>query len=136
MTGWELRIWRKSMLWSREKAAREFGVTQRTWHAWENAEQVDVTVWRTTQALSVRDLLPHMQGMRKADIIRRLENDTYPLLLTAASGDMTAHRQDVRVNLILCQLLTSEAGMAVQGFILPQALFTQTLYILGGCEDN
>ncbi|WP_321162155.1 helix-turn-helix transcriptional regulator [Escherichia coli] len=56
MTGWELRIWRKSMLWSREKAAREFGVTQRTWHAWENAEQVDVTVWRTTQALSVRDL--------------------------------------------------------------------------------
>lgn len=75
MTGWELRIWRKSMLWSREKAAREFGVTQRTWHAWENAEQVDVTVWRTTQALSVRDLLPHMQGMRKADIIRRLENE-------------------------------------------------------------
>lgn len=64
MTGWELRIWRKSMLWSREKAAREFGVTQRTWHAWENAEQVDVTVWRTTQALSVRDLLPHMQGKR------------------------------------------------------------------------
>lgn len=43
MTGWELRIWRKSMLWSREKAAREFGVTQRTWHAWENAEQVDVS---------------------------------------------------------------------------------------------
>ncbi|EHU0116494.1 helix-turn-helix transcriptional regulator [Escherichia coli] len=75
MTGRELRIWRKSMLWSREKAAREFGVTQRTWHAWENAEQVDVTVWRTTQALSVRDLLPHMQGMRKADIIRRLENE-------------------------------------------------------------
>lgn len=43
--------------------------------AWKNAEQVDVTVWRTTQALSVRDLLPHMQGMRKADIIRRLENE-------------------------------------------------------------
>ncbi|NVB66259.1 hypothetical protein GZ993_22800, partial [Salmonella enterica subsp. enterica serovar Infantis] len=30
--------------------------------------------------------------------------DTHPLLLTAASGDMAAHRQDVRVNLILCQL--------------------------------
>lgn len=27
------------------------------------------------QALSVRDLLPHMQGMHKADIIRRLENE-------------------------------------------------------------
>ncbi|EPT1185423.1 XRE family transcriptional regulator [Escherichia coli] len=53
----------------------ERNTQQRTWHAWENAEQVDVTVWRTTQALSVRDLLPHMQGMRKADIIRRLENE-------------------------------------------------------------
>ncbi len=47
MTGWELRIWRKHALVTR-KAAREFGVTQRTWHARENAEQVDVTVWRTT----------------------------------------------------------------------------------------
>lgn len=49
---------------------------------------------------------------------------------------MTAHRQDVRVNLILCQLLTSDAGMAVQGFILTQALFTQTLYIFSRCKDN
>ncbi|EAR9540182.1 XRE family transcriptional regulator [Salmonella enterica] len=75
MTGWELRIWRKGMCWSREKAAREFGVTLRTWHAWENAEQVDVTVWRTTQALSVLDLLPLMHQMRKTDIITRLENE-------------------------------------------------------------
>ncbi len=75
MTGWELRIWRKGMCWSREKAAREFGVTLRTWHAWENAEQVDVTVWRTTQALSVLDLLPLMHRMRKTYIITRLENE-------------------------------------------------------------
>lgn len=75
MTGWELRLWRKGMLWSREKAAREFGVTPRTWHSWENAEQVDITVWRTTQALSVRDLLPRMQQMRRADIITRLKNE-------------------------------------------------------------
>lgn len=75
MTDWELRIWRKSMLWSREKAAREFGVTQRTWHAWENAEQVDVTVLRTTQALSVMDLLPDIHRMTKSTIIRRLENE-------------------------------------------------------------
>ncbi|EJC3231427.1 hypothetical protein ACEZ1E_004411 [Salmonella enterica] len=57
------------MLWSREKAAREFGVTQRTWHAWENAEQVDVTVWRTTQALSVRDLLPHSKRLVRTVLI-------------------------------------------------------------------
>ncbi|MGF2867503.1 XRE family transcriptional regulator [Salmonella enterica] len=75
MTGWELRLWRKGMCWSREKAAREFGVTLRTWHAWENAEQVDVTVWRTTQALSVLDLLPLMPQMCKTDIITRLENE-------------------------------------------------------------
>ncbi|ECC1508126.1 XRE family transcriptional regulator [Salmonella enterica subsp. houtenae] len=47
----------------------------RTWLAWENAEQVDVTVWRTTRALSVRDLLPLMHRMRKTDIITRLENE-------------------------------------------------------------
>ncbi|NZB28959.1 XRE family transcriptional regulator [Escherichia coli] len=75
MTGWELRIWRKSMLWSREKAAREFGVTQRTLPAWDNAEQGDSTSWVSSSASSVHDLLPHMQGMRKADIIRRLENE-------------------------------------------------------------
>ncbi|ECD2406171.1 TPA: helix-turn-helix domain-containing protein [Salmonella enterica] len=75
MTGWELRLWRKGMCWSRENAAREFGVTLRTWHAWENAEQVDVTVWRTTQALSVLDLLPLMHRMRKTDIITRLGNE-------------------------------------------------------------
>ncbi|MCV0730625.1 XRE family transcriptional regulator [Escherichia coli O178:H7] len=63
------------MLWSREKAAREFGVTLRTWHAWENAEQVDVTVLRTTQALSVMDLLPDIHRMTKSTIIRRLENE-------------------------------------------------------------
>ncbi|EFA7900764.1 XRE family transcriptional regulator, partial [Escherichia coli] len=62
-------------LWSREKAAREFGVTLRTWHAWENAEQVDVTVLRTTQALSVMDLLPDIHRMTKSAIIRRLENE-------------------------------------------------------------
>lgn len=59
-----------------EKTARHLQAKKMKFlHAWENAEQVDVTVWRTTQALSVRDLLPHMQGMRKADIIRRLENE-------------------------------------------------------------
>lgn len=53
---------------------------QRIWRDAENMARLGkcgtgVTVWRTTQALSVRDLLPHMQGMRKADIIRRLENE-------------------------------------------------------------
>ncbi|EIH4119320.1 TPA: XRE family transcriptional regulator [Escherichia coli] len=52
--------------------SRSSGITV---HLHQNTQQVDVTVWRTTQALSVRDLLPHMQGMRKADIIRRLENE-------------------------------------------------------------
>lgn len=62
--------------------------------------------------------------------------DTYPLLLTAASGDMTAHRQTSGLISSGASSPASEAGMAVQGFVLPQALFTQTLYILGGCEDN
>ncbi|EJF5840437.1 helix-turn-helix transcriptional regulator, partial [Salmonella enterica] len=50
MTGWELKLWRKGMCWSRERAAREMGVSLRTWHTWENAEQVDVMVRYATQA--------------------------------------------------------------------------------------
>lgn len=53
---------------------------QRIWRDAENMARLGKCgtggrLWRTTQALSVRDLLPHMQGMRKADIIRRLENE-------------------------------------------------------------
>lgn len=71
MTGWELRIY-ESMLWSREKAAREFGDTENMARLGKMRNR-----WMSPSedhpALSVRDLLPHMQGMRKADIIRRLE---------------------------------------------------------------
>ncbi|ECG1391260.1 TPA_asm: XRE family transcriptional regulator [Salmonella enterica subsp. houtenae serovar 45:g,z51:-] len=73
MTGWELKLWRKGMCWSRERAAREMGVSLRTRHTWENAEQVDVMVRYATQAVSVRDLLPAMHKMRKSNLIARLE---------------------------------------------------------------
>ncbi|EAA8947137.1 XRE family transcriptional regulator [Salmonella enterica] len=73
MTGWELKLWRKSMCWSRERAARELGVSLRTWHTWENSEQVDVIVGYATQAVSIRDLLPVMHKMRKKALITRLE---------------------------------------------------------------
>ncbi|EAO8183404.1 TPA: helix-turn-helix transcriptional regulator [Salmonella enterica] len=73
MTGWDLKLWRKSMCWSRERAAREMGVSLRTWHTWENSEQVDVIVGYATQAVSIRDLLPAMHKMRKSDLITRLE---------------------------------------------------------------
>ncbi len=73
-------------------------MTQRTWHAWENAEQVDVTAGGP-QALSVRDLLPHMQGMRKADIIRRLKMNwgkrqrNVSVIHSLAECQATAHQE-------------------------------------------
>ncbi|CSI58772.1 Uncharacterised protein [Shigella sonnei] len=51
MTGWELRIWRKSMLWSREKAAREFGVRQISSGDWKMN-------WGKRQGMCERDSQP------------------------------------------------------------------------------
>ena len=31
MTGWKLRLWRKGMMWSRERAAAELGVSLHTY---------------------------------------------------------------------------------------------------------
>lgn len=58
MTGWELKLWRRGMCWSREKAAREMGVSLRTWHDWENAQEVSRQTELATIALSTNQLLP------------------------------------------------------------------------------
>ncbi|MDX6917842.1 helix-turn-helix transcriptional regulator [Pectobacterium carotovorum] len=58
MTGWELKLWRKGMYWSREKAARELGICLRTLHDWENAKEVSHLTELATIALSTNQLLP------------------------------------------------------------------------------
>ncbi|MNE38122.1 hypothetical protein D3C80_1320070 [compost metagenome] len=58
MTGYELRLWRKGMNWSSDRAAEELGVSLRTWKDYENAEKVKRVVELATVTLSLASEIP------------------------------------------------------------------------------
>lgn len=58
MTGYELRLWRKGLGWSQDKAAEELGVSLRTYKVYEKSAQVSRLVTLAIAALSVNDMLP------------------------------------------------------------------------------
>ncbi|PKH19392.1 hypothetical protein CIG19_20365 [Enterobacterales bacterium CwR94] len=60
MTGFELRLWRKSLGWSRDRAAEELGVCLRSYKDYENAQEVRRAIVLATITLSVRGLMPVM----------------------------------------------------------------------------
>ncbi|MFV9671451.1 helix-turn-helix domain-containing protein [Pantoea sp. KXB25] len=51
MTGWQLKLWRRSLLWSRERAAAELGVSLRTYKDYENADTVKRSIALATVTL-------------------------------------------------------------------------------------
>lgn len=58
MTGYELRLWRKGMNWSSDKAAEELGVSLRTYKDYEHTAEVKRAIELATIALSVDTLIP------------------------------------------------------------------------------
>ncbi|KHJ66419.1 hypothetical protein QU24_19470 [Pantoea rodasii] len=62
MTGWHLKLWRKSMLWTRERAATELGVSLRTYKSYENAEEVKRAVGLATVTLSLISMIPSLKS--------------------------------------------------------------------------
>ncbi|PIJ52185.1 hypothetical protein BL250_00635 [Erwinia sp. OLTSP20] len=77
MTGFELRLWRKSLGWSRDRAAEELGVCLRSYKDYENTPEVKRAIELATIALSVRGLLPLMAHPRTSkskvlEMIRRM----------------------------------------------------------------
>lgn len=58
MTGYELRLWRKGMNWSSDRAAEELGVSLRTWKVYEKSEKVSRVVELATVTLSVAAAVP------------------------------------------------------------------------------
>ncbi|HED2435715.1 helix-turn-helix domain-containing protein [Leclercia adecarboxylata] len=58
MTGYELRLWRKGMGWSSDKAAEELGVSLRTWKEYEKAAEVKRVVELATVSLSLAATFP------------------------------------------------------------------------------
>ncbi|ORM59717.1 hypothetical protein PRCB_09000 [Pantoea rodasii] len=64
MTGWHLRLWRRSMLWSRERAAAELGVSLRTYKSYENAEEIKRAVALATVTLSLTGMMPAFRSQQ------------------------------------------------------------------------
>lgn len=62
MTGWQLRLWRKSLLWSREQAARELGVSLRTYKDYENAQTVKRAIAMATVTLTLMNVMPALRS--------------------------------------------------------------------------
>ncbi len=62
MTGWQLRLWRKSLLWSREQAARELGVSLRTYKDYENAQTVKRAIAMATVTLTLINVMPALRS--------------------------------------------------------------------------
>lgn len=62
MTGWHLKLWRKSLLWTRERAATELGVSLRTYKSYENAKEVKRAVGLATVTLSLISMMPSLKS--------------------------------------------------------------------------
>lgn len=78
MTGWQLRLWRKGLLWSREQAAAELGVSLRTYKDYENAESVKRSVAMATVTLSLISMMPALQSgqLSREQLVRMLRQMT------------------------------------------------------------
>lgn len=75
MTGWQLKLWRRSLLWKRERAATELGVSLRTYKDYENADTVKHSIALATVTLSLINVLPSIQSQENSsDSIVRLIN--------------------------------------------------------------
>ncbi len=64
MTGYELRLWRKGLGWSRDRAAEELGVCLRSYKAYENADLIKRNIALATVSLTLRNLIPEFDRKR------------------------------------------------------------------------
>lgn len=76
MTGYELKLWRKSLGWSRDRAAEELGVCLRSYKDYENVTQIKRTIELATITLSLKDLMPVLENSKteKDRMLNMLKN--------------------------------------------------------------
>lgn len=55
MSGFELKVWRRGMNWTQERAAEELGVVIRTYQGWESRKEIPKLVALATKALSLSE---------------------------------------------------------------------------------
>jgi hypothetical protein len=78
MAGWQLRLWRWGLLWSRDRAAEELGVSLRTYKDYENAERMKRAIALATVTLTLSNMLPALQSehVSKAHLVDLLQKMT------------------------------------------------------------
>lgn len=78
MTGWQLRLWRKGLNWSRERAAAQLGVSLRTYKDYENTDSVKQAIAMATVTLTLSSMLPALKSdqVSKAHLLNLLQNMT------------------------------------------------------------
>ncbi len=73
MTGYELRLWRKGLGWSRDKAAEELDVSLRTFIVYENAALLKRNIALATVTLTLKHQLPlYRKNRTSGEKIREL----------------------------------------------------------------
>lgn len=82
MTGYDLRLWRKSLGWSRERAAEELGVCLRSYKDYENAGQVKRSIELASITLTLNEVLPILQRRKtsKHRVLEMLQAMTQPVV--------------------------------------------------------
>jgi DNA-binding XRE family transcriptional regulator len=65
MTGFELRLWRRGMNWTQERAAEELGVSLRTYKTYEKKAPPQLVIL-ATQALEMRHENPAYRYTRSS----------------------------------------------------------------------
>ncbi|MGL4769869.1 MAG: XRE family transcriptional regulator [Plesiomonas shigelloides] len=77
MTGYELRLWRKSLGWDAERAAEELGICLRTYKNYESAKNrhIKKRTAMSTVPLSLNNMLSTFRnpGMTKENMIDLLQ---------------------------------------------------------------
>lgn len=75
MTGYELRLWRKGLDWTQERAAEELDVSLRSYKRYEKMpdEAVSRVTELATRLLSLRQMLPEMNLSERESILIRLK---------------------------------------------------------------
>lgn len=72
MTGYELKLWRRGMNWTQERAAEEFGISLATYKRYEKGEPPRV-IEMAIRVLSFDDMVKDLSHLDKDAILLRLQ---------------------------------------------------------------
>lgn len=80
MNCYELRLWRRGMGWTQERAAEELDVSLRTYKRYERdpGQRLPAIIEYATRFLTLRQMLPDLQPLSRDGILTRIENVLVP----------------------------------------------------------